>query len=1132
MFRFNSDSRRTLLLCFVFFLLESSSSSLFTSFVLATGSCPTTSHADENAIEYVETGLELQEQGRLKEAQDCFQEYVARNPEEGDGWLMLGDNYRLQRLCFDDAINAYELADRYAQGSSEAQNGIGLCYLNRSSSSASASSSSSSSSSKRDAWKAAEHFLRAILYDEKHVPASANLAAALLRLGQKSDALKALNRALTLSPSFADTPTAKKLSQLIDSTPDDAEMTTTSTTTTSPSASTSPSSKATSLPPTPSSTLSSSSPKPPSTTLKPSSQSTKLTPSITRSPHIDKQKDSKEEEEKRKPKKKDKKEEEDEKIITIRADENNPYDSSNLGTIATSSSPTPSTHLPPSSSTTPSPSIPVRKIRKRIISEGKQISDITSSNQKSARSTLKSAVIAIKKISSSDNSNNKLINNAAEAVIKSISLDPTFEEAWEELHKLRLMTKDYETSVDELEEAIEWLPNSARLHALLGDTLLAIAKLHKSTTYLSKAAKAYKASLILNPTTTSFINLAEIKTRTGKNTEALELLKEAAALDKNDNAVLLALVNAYQKLGDSTMSIKLLQKLIQREPTKPQHYDRYAGLLQEAGNYDEAIKNYLVAISLAINSPANYYHSLGDLYLKTGNIEEAIRVYGYSYQQNPNNTKSFMSLLWVVASSCDWEEFNKQLPQLKSIVKQEITNDILPPSLSLQHAINYVPAKEHFKLVQQWSKYIERESSSSSRAFEYVARKSREERIRIGYVITSLDSFFSNGRSSVLSVLGAHNKWRFEVFLYSLLNDSTTTTTTNNNMLKLARDLVEHYVILSGQSPRLVANRINEDKVHILVNVEGWNEQIHRIFSLKPAPVQVGLQQTVPGSSGSSWMQYLVTDPVSTPLKQFENVLSESVIQLPLVSSLRGVSRDKSKTLTSPLLTLSPADRTRLRKTVLNITDKTFVYAYFGELTKIDKTLWTNWMKILHQTDSTVLWIAIGESSLQEHQNIHEVAKQHLRFEADKLGVDSERRIIFTSYAKDPHEAMGACHLLLDSTSYSSSDHIATALAGGIPVVALKNGKSIQARVGESMVVGAGLPELAVSNMEEYVKLAVDLGSSKKRYGDLRTRTDAKAKARMPIFNVEAWVKSFEQGLQSAMEDFEKKNPRKHITVL
>jgi len=51
------------------------------------------------------------------------------------------------------------------------------------------------------------------------------------------------------------------------------------------------------------------------------------------------------------------------------------------------------------------------------------------------------------------------------------------------------------------------------------------------------------------------------------------------------------------------------------------------------GNYAEAIKNYLIAISLAIQSSADYYRNLGDLYTKVGDIEEAIRVYDYAFQQ-------------------------------------------------------------------------------------------------------------------------------------------------------------------------------------------------------------------------------------------------------------------------------------------------------------------------------------------------------------------------------------------------------------------------------------------------------------------------------------------------------------------
>jgi len=481
--------------------------------------------------------------------------------------------------------------------------------------------------------------------------------------------------------------------------------------------------------------------------------------------------------------------------------------------------------------------------------------------------------------------------------------------------------------------------------------------------------------------------------------------------------------------------------------------------------------------------------------------------------------------LWLIARSCHWEEFNKRLPQLKAIVKREIVENILPPSLPLHHAVNYVPSRECFKLAQQWAKYLEKNVTSSSdntKGYEYVRRKFRDERIRIAYVITSFESFFSDGRSSPLfSVLEAHNKWRFEVFLYSLVDGSDAD---KKELVKLAANAVEHFVPLGGLSPKRVANRINEDKIEVIVNAEGWNENIHRILLLKPAPVQVGLQQYTPGSSGVSWMQYLVTDSVSMPLKTFESVLTENVIQLPLISALRGAPSSKS-----PALTLSPSDRARLRKTILNVADKaTFIYAYFGELIKIDANTWNHWAKILQQTENSVLWIASSE----HEESIRKVAQQLLLYAADRLGVsNSEKRILFTNVRDLSSDAIGACHLFLDSMSHSSSDFVAKALAAGIPVIASTSDKSVQSRIGGSLVIGAGFPELVTSNGDGYVKLAVELGSNKKQYGELRTRTDAKAKTGMAIFDVEGWVKSYEQGLQQAVEDFEKKSPRNHILL-
>jgi protein O-GlcNAc transferase len=63
-----------------------------------------------------------------------------------------------------------------------------------------------------------------------------------------------------------------------------------------------------------------------------------------------------------------------------------------------------------------------------------------------------------------------------------------------------------------------------------------------------------------------------------------------------------------------------------------------------------------------------------------------------------------------------------------------------------------------------------------------------------------------------------------------------------------------------------VADRIHSDGIHVLVNLNGYTKGArNEIFALKPAPIQC-MWLGYPGTSGASYMDYIITDKVTSPL--------------------------------------------------------------------------------------------------------------------------------------------------------------------------------------------------------------------------------------------------------------------------
>ncbi len=76
------------------------------------------------------------------------------------------------------------------------------------------------------------------------------------------------------------------------------------------------------------------------------------------------------------------------------------------------------------------------------------------------------------------------------------------------------------------------------------------------------------------------------------------------------------------------------------------------------------------------------------------------------------------------------------------------------------------------------------------------------------------------------------------------------------------------------------ADRINADGIHILVNMNGYTKGArNEIFALRPAPVQV-MWLGYPGTSGASYMDYIVTDRITSPI-ELASQFSEKLAFMP-----------------------------------------------------------------------------------------------------------------------------------------------------------------------------------------------------------------------------------------------------------
>ncbi|KAF2584377.1 hypothetical protein F2Q70_00037749 [Brassica cretica] len=398
---------------------------------------------------------------------------------------------------------------------------------------------------------------------------------------------------------------------------------------------------------------------------------------------------------------------------------------------------------------------------------------------------------------------------------------------------------------------------------------------------------------------------------------------------------------------------------------------------------------------------------------------------------------------------CCWEDRSKMFTEVEGIIRRQINMSVLP-SVQPFHAIAY--PIDPILALEISRKYAAHCSIIASRfglpPFNHpagvpVKREGGFKRLRIGYV----SSDFGNHPLSHLmgSVFGMHNRENVEVFCYALSpNDGT-------EWRQRTQSEAEHFLDVSAMSSDAIAKTINEDKIQILINLNGYTKGArNEIFAMQPAPIQVSYMG-FPGTTGATYIDYLVTD--------------ERSLSISLTATLSMITSRKIRMCW--IQSLSPRDLTM---------DFLKINSYLDALTNYTK------------------WIL--------RSSILDAAAQ---------GVHPDQ-IIFTDVAmKNEHIRRSVlADVILDTPLCNGHTTGTDVLWAGVPMITLPLEK-MATRVAGSLCLATGLGhEMIVNSLEEYEEKAVSLALNKPKLQALTKELRA-SRLTCPLFDTMRWVKNLER---------------------
>lgn len=601
----------------------------------------------------------------------------------------------------------------------------------------------------------------------------------------------------------------------------------------------------------------------------------------------------------------------------------------------------------------------------------------------------------------------KLQNNIPQAIIayqRALALNPDYAEAHNGLGHILREQGQFAQATEHLQKALELKPRFAEAHNEMGIILL-------EQGHLEKAITCHQRAIAINPNMAEFHNnLGNALKKQGKFAEAVNCYRHALMLTPHVPGLHYNLGSVLLDQGQVNEAIESLYRALDLEPNYADAYNNLGIAFETLTKPTEAITSYQRALALRPQW-AEAHNNLANALKDKGLVREAIASYQKAMELAPHDAIIHSNFLYILNFSRDYD------------------------------------ATAIFKAHQQFDRY----SQASFQTYPNEPHLSR--RLKIGYVSADFRRhpvayFFE-------PILTHHDHQKFEIICYY------NKVQTDDLTLRLQGD-ADHWVPCASLSDEVLAQRIRQDQIDILVDLSGHIAE-HRllVFAKKPAPIQV-TYLGYPNTTGLTSIDYHITDSYIDPEGVAETLNSEIPLRMP-------ASYYCYLPPFSPPVNELPA-----------LKNGYITFGSFNSCPKLNSETLALWNDLLRALPNSRLVIMTP--------SFHDIpTRQSFEQQLVQLGIDRSRLTL--GYAPSAEEVMKSYYqidIALDTFPFNGATTTCEALWMGVPVVTLV-GKTHVSRVGLSLLSSVGLTEFLTRTPQEYMNKCVSLTQDISALQSLRT---------------------------------------------
>lgn len=516
-------------------------------------------------------------------------------------------------------------------------------------------------------------------------------------------------------------------------------------------------------------------------------------------------------------------------------------------------------------------------------------------------------------------------------------------------------------------------------------------------------------------------------------------------------------------------ALEAFDRLLKLQPDNPELLNNRAMALYDVGRHDDALKSFDRALALRPRYPEALNNRAGMLYAMR-RAADAAATYVRLRAITPD-PQVLSALHRARMTVCDWTDYDKTYGEIVAQLERD------------------VPQVDAMSLT-----WFSGSAALQRRAVEVYARRYAlrplppvalrpADRIRVGYL--SLHFHEHPMAYMHVNLFERLDRSTFEVVALSYGQDDKSA------MRARLVKAFDRFIDIGKLNDLEAAQLIQREQIDILVDLSGFTAGNRAsILGHRPAPIQVNGQGF---GMGVPFIDYVISDPVTTPDQLREAMYREKVVRLPDT----WITTDTSQTIADE--TPSRADE--------GLPETGFVFCCFGTHYRITPAVFDVWMRLLAEVPRSVLWLRHDTDD----------SRANLVREAEARGVAAERLVFARRVALDVHLARHRlAGLFLDTYPCGVQTTASHALWAGLPLLATL-GETFVSRTTASILQAAGLPELVVSSLADYEALASRLARDPERLDALRRKLSAN-RARASLFDGERYRRHVEQAYLQMME--------------